>query len=105
MAYKELRKLCKKLREVYPTVKRIAIFHRIGTCPVGQESVIIATSSPHRNEAIQATDMAINELKKSIPIWKKEIYDDGSCSWKENVESKELIEEKAKGLKNCDKKS
>uniref|UniRef100_A0A914E2L3 Molybdopterin synthase catalytic subunit n=1 Tax=Acrobeloides nanus TaxID=290746 RepID=A0A914E2L3_9BILA len=91
MAYQELRKLCQCVRDMYKTVERIAIFHRIGECPVGEESVIIATSSPHRKDAIGATEMAINELKRTVPIWKKEVYGDGSCSWKENIEFKTQV--------------
>ncbi|VDM70168.1 unnamed protein product [Strongylus vulgaris] len=58
----------------------------IGEVAVGEASVIIATASPHRNDAIHATEMAIDELKRTVPIWKKEVYDDGGCSWKENGE-------------------
>ncbi|CAJ0594026.1 unnamed protein product [Cylicocyclus nassatus] len=86
MAYKELRKLCKTIRNKYPSVERIVIIHRIGEVAVGEASVVIATASPHRKDAIEATEMAINELKRVVPIWKKEVYEDGGCSWKENGE-------------------
>lgn len=86
MAYKELRKLCALIREKFPSVERVVILHRIGEVAVGEISVIIATASPHRKDALQATEMAIDELKKAVPIWKKEVYEDGGCSWKENGE-------------------
>ncbi|KAJ1371862.1 hypothetical protein KIN20_033892 [Parelaphostrongylus tenuis] len=86
MAYKELRKLCSLIRRKYSSVERVVIFHRIGEVPVGEISVIIATASPHRKDALHATEMAIDELKKVVPVWKKEVYEDGSCSWKENGE-------------------
>lgn len=56
----------------------------MGTVPVGEASVVITIASAHRKEAIAATELAIDELKRTVPIWKKEIYEDGGCSWKEN---------------------
>ena len=55
-------------------------------CPIGEASVIIAASSVHRKEAIQAVEYGINTLKATVPIWKKEVYADGAV-WKENAES------------------
>uniref|UniRef100_A0A1I7YTR2 Molybdopterin synthase catalytic subunit n=1 Tax=Steinernema glaseri TaxID=37863 RepID=A0A1I7YTR2_9BILA len=88
MAYRELHSLCAKMRERFGSIERMAVFHRIGEVPVGEASVVIAASSAHRKEAIAAVEAAIDELKRSVPIWKKEIYGDGSCSWKENPESR-----------------
>jgi molybdopterin synthase catalytic subunit len=87
MAEKELRKLCDDARVEYPSVQRIAAVHILGDCPVGQASVILAVSSPHRKEAIHCVEFLIDELKARIPIWKLEVYegDDGSV-WKENIE-------------------
>ena len=56
------------------------LVHRIGRVNVGEASIIIAASSPHRNEAFQAVQYIIDTIKKQIPIWKKEFYPDGS-SW------------------------
>ena len=56
------------------------LVHRIGRVNVGEASIIIAASSPHRNEAFQAVQFIIDTIKKQIPIWKKEFYPDGS-SW------------------------
>jgi molybdopterin synthase catalytic subunit len=56
---------------------RIAMVHRIGTLLVGEAAVIIATSAPHRQEAFEACALSISELKKSVPIWKKEVAEDG----------------------------
>jgi len=82
MASKEMRKLCDKVRARWD-VKKMAVFHRLGVVPVGEASVIIAVSSAHRREAIEACHFAIDELKATVPIWKKEIYEDGS-TWKAN---------------------
>lgn len=60
--------------------------HKLGSCPIGDISVVIAVSSEHRAEALEAVDYAINELKRSVVIWKKEVYENGQAAWKENVE-------------------
>ena len=64
---------------------RVAIAHRVGVVPVGEASVVIATSAPHRDAAYAANRFAIDTLKAVVPIWKKEIYSDGSI-WKANAE-------------------
>ncbi len=56
---------------------RIRIVHRIGLLQVGEASVLIAVSSPHRAEGFEALRFAIEEIKRTVPIWKKEIYPDG----------------------------
>ncbi|MFD0672978.1 molybdenum cofactor biosynthesis protein MoaE [Cohnella sp. GCM10027633] len=58
-----------------------AIFHRIGTVGIKEISVVIAVSSPHRADAYEASRYAIERLKMTVPIWKKEIYEDGT-EWK-----------------------
>jgi molybdopterin synthase catalytic subunit len=72
-------------------VSRIAAMHIVGDCPVGNASVILACSSPHRKQSIQCCEYLINQLKARVPIWKLEVYDDDEdgCVWKENVEWKE----------------
>ncbi|KAI6182421.1 Molybdopterin converting factor, subunit 2 [Aphelenchoides bicaudatus] len=87
MALTEMRKLCHEARQQFPNVGRIAICHRIGNVPVCEKSVVIATSSPHRLDAIQATQLLIDRLKATVPIWKKEVYNDNQSAWKENAES------------------
>ena len=86
MAIKELVNVCQMIRNNYD-VGNICIMHRLGEVPVKESSVIVAVSSTHRKEAIQATELGINELKARVPIWKKEIYDDETSSWKENKEA------------------
>ncbi|KAJ3020156.1 Molybdopterin synthase catalytic subunit [Thoreauomyces humboldtii] len=85
MAVSQLRLILSEARVRYPSVLRIAVSHRTGEVPVGMESVIIAASSPQRKEALDATGWILNELKRRVPIWKKEHYEDGSV-WKGNVE-------------------
>ena len=58
-------------------ITRMAIVHRLGNVPIGEASVVIAASAPHRDDAFKACRYAIDELKKRVPIWKKEIYEGG----------------------------
>lgn len=61
---------------------------RLGDVPVTEESVVIAVSSPHRQESLAAVHFAIEALKASVPVWKKEEYQDQhqEAAWKENKE-------------------
>jgi len=63
-------------------VTRVRIVHRLGRMEIGETSVAVAVSSPHRGEAFEACRFAIDTLKHKAPIWKKEFYQDGS-SWLE----------------------
>ncbi|XP_015439669.1 PREDICTED: molybdopterin synthase catalytic subunit [Dufourea novaeangliae] len=85
MALKEMNNICAKIRSQW-NVHHIVIYHRLGEVPVSKASVIIAVSSPHREESLKAIEYAINALKSSVPIWKKEIYDTQETQWKENQE-------------------
>mmetsp|Transcript_9065 Transcript_9065/g.21605 ORF Transcript_9065/g.21605 Transcript_9065/m.21605 type:complete len:179 (-) Transcript_9065:419-955(-) len=90
MAEKELRKVCDDACQKFGGVTRIAAVHILGDCPVGQASVILACSSPHRKDSIHCIEFLIDELKSRVPLWKRECYegDEGSV-WKENIEWRE----------------
>ena len=64
---------------------RVAAVHRVGELKVGEVSVAIAVSSPHRAEAYEASRYIIEEIKKRLPVWKKERYNDGSEEWVEGL--------------------
>lgn len=66
-------------REKVPDLHRIAILHRTGNLEVGEASVIVAVSTPHRAESFEAARFAIDTLKEEVPIWKKETWEDGSA--------------------------
>jgi molybdopterin synthase catalytic subunit len=87
MAEREVQKICDQIRCRWNVVN-ICIFHRLGSVPLSEASVIIAISSVHRKESLEAVHYCIDALKASVPIWKKEIYEDGESSWKENCECK-----------------
>lgn len=92
MALKATTKICDDMRLKWSDIKHIAIYHRLGIVPIRESSVIIAVSAPHRQTSLDAVQYAIDELKRCVPIWKKEIYDTADCpdgnegSWKENKE-------------------
>lgn len=58
-------------------IRKISIVHRIGRVDIGEASIVIAVSASHRREAFEACRYAIDTLKKEVPIWKKEFFDDG----------------------------
>jgi len=58
-----------------------SVVHRIGCVPVGESSVVIATSSAHRRGAFAAAEWIIERLKEEVPIWKRELYADGTTEW------------------------
>ena len=60
-------------------VGEVAIVHRVGTLKIGEASVVIAVAAPHRGAAFDACEWLIDELKRTVPIWKKEIYTEGEA--------------------------
>lgn len=60
---------------------RVAVVHRVGDLTIGEVSVAIAVSSPHRAESYDASRYVIEEIKKRLPVWKKEHYVDGAQEW------------------------
>ncbi len=82
MAEKEIVKLENEAAERWPGV-RLAIVHRIGHLGLGETSVLLAVASPHRPAGFAARRVGIDELKKRVPIWKREMYQDGGEAWLE----------------------
>ncbi len=76
MALSEMRKIAEEAARRWPLVA-MAIHHRVGTLEIGQLPVIIAAAAPHRQAAFEACRFAIDTLKQTVPIWKKEIFEDG----------------------------
>ena len=76
MALKELERLGEQAHEKF-AIAHIGVVHRIGRLAIGETSVVIAVSAPHRKAAFEACEWAIRELKRTVPIWKKEIFEDG----------------------------
>ena len=66
---------------------RTAVYHRLGTVPVGEPSIVIAVSSPHRKEAFAACEAILEEVKQKVQIWKREFYEgerEEDAEWKAN---------------------
>ena len=80
MAEKRLADLAADARQKWP-LTGCAIVHRLGILPVGEISVAIAVSAPHRHEAFEAGRWLIDQIKRDVPIWKKENYADGTGGW------------------------
>ena len=83
MAVPVLESIAAEISTTWPEV-RVAMVHRTGTVAIGEPSVVIAVSAPHRAEGYEASRRAIEALKERLPVWKKEVYDDGSA-WKANA--------------------
>ncbi len=77
MAIQKLHEISDETKLKY-NLSDISISHRIGTVGVGEISLIVAVASPHRAEAFKACNDLVDRLKEVVPIWKKEIYSDGS---------------------------
>jgi len=70
----------------WPDVRVVGL-HRLGRIPTGEISIAVAAGAPHRAEAFAACRHAIDEAKKRLPVWKKEVFQDGSVAWRENEEA------------------
>jgi molybdopterin synthase catalytic subunit len=68
-----------ELRRRWPDVGRVALLHRVGEVPVGQASVLVVVSAPHRDEAFAAARFGIDAVKATVPIWKREVWAGGSA--------------------------
>ena len=76
MAVKELQKIAEDARAQWP-IDRLAVVHRTGVLDLGEIAVIIAVSTPHRAASFTACKYIIDTLKETVPIWKKEVFEDG----------------------------
>ncbi len=83
MAEQEMRRIGAEVASRWPGV-RLAMAHRVGRLEIGEAAVMIAAAAPHRAEAFEACRFAIDTLKKTVPIWKKEFAQSGSYWVEEN---------------------
>src|SRR6188472_2709623 len=81
MALKEIQKLIKQAKRDFE-ISHVGIVHRLGKLEIGETSVVISVAAPHRKAAFAACEWLIRELKRTVPIWKKEVYSDGEV-WDE----------------------
>jgi molybdopterin synthase catalytic subunit len=84
MVVPKLEEIVAETRARWPEVGRIALVHRVGRLELGQSSVVAAVSAPHRPQAFDAARFAIDALKVSVPVWKREVWEDGA-DWGTNA--------------------
>ena len=77
MAVKKLEEIRQEMMQEFG-IEDIAIAHRIGVVDIGETSLVVAVASPHRTKAFQACHKVVDRVKEIVPIWKKEVYADGS---------------------------
>jgi len=80
MALTEMQRLGAEAHQQFD-IAHLGIVHRTGRLEIGETSVVIAASAPHRQAAFQACEWAIKELKRTVPIWKKEVFESGDEEW------------------------
>jgi molybdopterin synthase catalytic subunit len=81
-ARSRLGQVAQAARTRWPTVGRVVLLHRSGVLGVGDVSVVVALSTPHRSEAFAAASYCIDTLKRTVPVWKRETWEGGS-DWSE----------------------
>ena len=86
MAVPQMKKIGEEIKDRWPDA-RVAMAHRTGHLEIGEASVVVSVSAPHRHDAIEACTWGIDRLKESVPIWKKEHAVDGTF-WIEGEEAK-----------------
>ena len=84
MAMNEMIKIVEECRVKWPEISGIGVVHRIGEVKVKEISIVVVVSSPHRPDAFNAAQYLVDHVKKTVPIWKNEMYDDGTSLWKES---------------------
>ena len=85
MVVPKLAEIAAEARVRWPTIGRIVLVHRVGALELGESSVVAAVSAPHRGEAFAAARYAIDALKVSVPVWKREVWAQGS-EWATNAQ-------------------
>jgi molybdopterin synthase catalytic subunit len=80
-ARRQLAALAEHVAQKWPEALAVWMEHRVGNLRIGECSVVVAVSAPHRAEAFEAARYGIDELKATIAIWKRERWADGSCHW------------------------
>lgn len=80
MAEGEMKRIAEEAAQRWP-LNGICLLHRVGRLAVGEASVLVAVSSPHRREAFEAASFCIDTIKSNVAIWKKEIFEDGTGRW------------------------
>jgi molybdopterin synthase catalytic subunit len=84
MALEEIERILGEAQDRWPDA-RVMLQHRLGVIPAGEASIAIAAAAPHRAEAFDACRYVIEEVKKRLAIWKKEMHADGTAKWTDDT--------------------
>ncbi len=79
MALKKMREVAAETKQRFPEICEVGVWHRIGTLEIGETSLLVAISSPHRKDAFDACHWCVDRIKEVVPVWKKEHWSDGSA--------------------------
>jgi molybdopterin synthase catalytic subunit len=79
MALRKMREAAEATRRRFPQIREVAVWHRVGTLEIGETSLLVAVASPHRKEAFEACHWAVDRVKETVPVWKKEHWAGGSA--------------------------
>jgi molybdopterin synthase catalytic subunit len=74
----KFREIAAEMRRRWPDIGRVVLLHRVGRVEIGESSVLVVVSSPHRPDAFEAGRYAIDAIKEAAPIWKHEVWADGA---------------------------
>ena len=80
MAEKKMAEIAQEIQEKW-RLDRVAMIHRVGRVEIGEVSVAVAVASPHRSDGFEACKYAMDRLKQVVPIWKREVWEDGAEEW------------------------
>lgn len=81
MVEKEAKRIFDIIKNAFPDIRDIVIVHSTGLVPAGKLSLFLMVTSAHRDQAVRACSQALEMIKESYPVWKKEIFDDESHKW------------------------
>jgi len=79
MAVRKMREVAEETKRRFPEISEVGVWHRIGTLEIGETSLLVAVSSPHRKEAFEACHWCVDRVKEVVPVWKKEHWAGGSA--------------------------
>ena len=91
MAIKKMNEVAEEVRSKYP-ITGIGVLHRVGRLEIGETSLLVAVSSAHRVAAFEACHFAVDRIKQVVPIWKKEVWEDGEAWIEGHVPGSERAE-------------
>lgn len=80
MAERKMEEIGEEINEKWG-IRRVAIVHRVGKLEIGEVSVAVGVASPHRRDGFEACQYAMDRLKQIVPIWKREVWEDGDAEW------------------------